>query len=242
MTLMLLLTSVFCLSRGAGAEGEDATPLLQRAAAAMANVKTFSFELSTVSGQATIFQNLELVGVEGSVVRPDRFRATVTAKVAFIEAKVDVIGIGSHVWATDPMSRSENYIELTNGPESGTSEAEIISALINPDRLLLSAVSMIENPTIDGTEKMDGKEVTRVVGTVDLAKLEQFATATPEFGSDLLILGKMPVTLWIDDGGYVLSLEVEGPLTTDESPDVVRRIDLFDFDQPITIEAPTPTA
>jgi hypothetical protein len=223
------------------AKGEDATALLTQAATTMAGVQTFQFELSTVQGQSTIFQNLELAGVEGSVQRPDRFQAKITAKVAIIEVTVDVIGIGTHLWVTDQMSRANNYVDVTGECGAVSSVADTIAALINPDRLLLTAVGLVQNPIVDGNEKIDGTETTRITGTVDLSKLEQFATATPEFASDLLIFGQMPVTIWIDDSGHVVSLEIEGPLTKDESPDVVRRLDLFDFDQPVTIEEP-PTA
>ena len=220
------------------AEGEDAAAMLAQAATAMAEVKSFQFELSTVQGQSTIFQNLELAGVEGAVQRPDRFQATITAKLAFVEVKVDVIGIGTRRWGTSPMEQSGTYIELTDGEAGDASEADTITALINPDRLLLWAVGLVQRPAIDGAEEINGVETTRIVGIVDLSAIEQFATATPEFADGLLILGEMPVTIWIDSSGQVVSLEIEGPLTTDESPDVVRRLDLFEFDQPVTIEEP----
>ena len=93
-------------------------------------------------------------------------------------------------------------------------------------------------PIVDGSETLDGVDTTRIVGTVDLSGLENVAGGTPIAGFDLLILGEMPVTIWLDGEGHVVSLEIEGPLTTSESPDVVRRLDLFDFDLPLVIEAP----
>jgi hypothetical protein len=204
----------------------------------MATVQSFQFELSTVQGESTILQNLELVGVEGAVQRPDRFEATITAKIAIVEIDVDVIGIGSKIWVTDPMSNDHKYIEVSDEVEDAGSQSDVLSALLNPDRLLLAAVGQIKDAKIDGDEKIDGIQTTRIVGTVDLAKLEQFATATPDIPSGFLILGEMPVTVWLDEAGHVISLELEGPLTEDESPDVVRRLDLYDFDEPVTIDEP----
>jgi hypothetical protein len=235
----LLLVSVLLGSvAGTRAQEQDASALLQQAAATMATVQSFQFELSTVQGESTILQNLELVGVEGAVQRPDRFEATITAKIAIVEIDVDVIGIGSKIWVTDPMSNDHKYIEVSDEVEDAGSQSDVLSALLNPDRLLLAAVGQIKDATIDGDEKIDGIQTTRIVGIVDLAKLEQFATATPDIPSGFLILGEMPVTVWLDEAGHVISLELEGPLTEDESPDVVRRLDLYDFDEPVTIDEP----
>jgi outer membrane lipoprotein-sorting protein len=233
---LILATLLFPTSSRVMAQDEDATPILTNAATKMNELQSFRFELKTVRGESTILQNLELAGVEGAVQRPDRFQATITAKVAVVEIDVDVVGVGNRVWVTDPMASSDTFIEVTSGdPEAG----EQITNLINPDKLLLQAVGLVKNPTIDGTETIDGVRTTRVVGTVNLADLPQFIQATPEVnGSDMLILKEMPITIWIDGDGHVVSLEVEGPLTRDESADVVRRLTLFDFDVPVDIQEP----
>lgn len=214
---------------------DAATQLLLDAAETMSKVQSFRFELKTVRGESTILDNLELAGVVGSVQRPDSFQATITARVAIVEIDVDVIGIGSRVWVTDPMAANEQYFEVTSGdPALG----EQLTSLLNPDKLLLQAVGLVKEPEIDGVETIDKVRTTRIVGSVNLAELPQF-TATPEVGpSDLLLLGEMPVTIWVDADGHVLSMEVDGPLTKDESPDVIRRLNLYDFDVPVEIVAP----
>lgn len=235
----LLATAAASGIRRAAAKGEDATQLLSAAAAAMTALKSFQFELTTVQGKSTILRNLELVGVEGAVQRPDSFEATITAKVAIVNVDVDVVGIGGRLWVTDPLAKDAAYIEVT-GAAGDELQAQTLSALINPDRLLLAAVGLVESPVVDGTETIDGDKTTRVVGTVDLNRIQPLQLATPVAGSefDKLILGEMPITIWVDADDRVRSLEVEGPLTTDESPDVVRRLDLFDFDQPVEIAEP----
>jgi hypothetical protein len=229
------LIAPFSIPAAAQGDDEDATPLLLKAVETMGGVQSFRFELSTVRGESTILDNLELAGVTGSVQRPDSFQATITAKVAIVEIDVDVVGIGSRVWVTDPMAANEQYIEVTaDDPAVG----EQLTSLLNPDKLLLRAVGLIKEPTIDGTETIEGTRTTRVVGTVNLAELPQFM-ATPEVEqNDLLVLDEMPVTIWIDAEGHVLSMEIEGPLTKDESPDVIRKLNLYDFDVPVEIVAP----
>jgi lipoprotein LprA len=236
----LALPGVLGVRGGAAdAQSTDAAQLLTNAAMAMTKLKSFQFELSTVQGQSTILRNLELVGVKGAVERPDRFEATITAKVAIVTVDVDIVGIGAQLWVTDPLAREKSYIQVTGGDEDAA-QTEALATLINPDRLLLAAVGLVKAPVIDGTESIDGVQTTRVTGTVDLSTIGALAGATPEAGSvsDLLILGTMPITVWIDGDNHVRSLELEGPLTKDETPDVIRRLDLTDFDEPVDIENP----
>lgn len=235
------------LGRGAAAEG-DATQLLTDAAAEMAKLQTFRFELSTVQGESTILRNLELVGVKGVVKRPSSFEATITAKVAIVEVDVDLIGIDGRLWVTDPLAENKRYIDVTGG--GGDAEAtQQLANLINPDRILLAAVGYVDNPVIDGTETIDGDKTTRITGSVDLGRIKQLQFATPEASDEVgfggLILGVMPITIWIDEQKRVRSMELEGQLTGDESADVIRRLDLTDFDEPVDIAAPdagTPAA
>jgi len=237
LVLILAMTLFASVQSTTTAKGEDATALVTKAAETMAGLDSFGFELSTVEGESTILRNLELVGVVGSVQRPDSFEATITAKVAIVEVSVDIIGIGSQIWVTDPLSSDKTYIDVT-GSTGGSTEAQELSNLINPDRLLLAAASRVKNAVVDGTEDIDGVETTRVVGVVDLSELENMAGGTPVAGIDILTLGEMPVTLWIDGDGQLISLELEGPLTSAESPNVVRRLDLFEFNERVQIDAP----
>lgn len=234
----LLLALMPALSGGpAMAKGEDATPLLQQSASAMAAVKSFSFKLTTPKGQSTILDNLELRTVEGAVLRPDRFQASVTVKVAIAELTIKTIGIGTRLWVTNPLQPGDKFVEASAGGDSSSSQT--LTELLNPDKIFLQAVSMIQKPVIDGTETIYGAETTRVTGTVNLDQLSQFANVgTPEAATSMFVLGEKKLTVWIDAGNRVVRLEFAGPLTTNESADVVRRLDLKDFDQPVDIQAP----
>lgn len=234
------------LPRLAAAQDDEATALLQSAAAKMGSLQSFRFKLSTINGQSTILQGLELVGVEGSVLRPQSFEATITAKVAIIEVKVRTIGIGNRLWVTDPTIAEERFIEVTGGADGDLGDTQNLADLINPDRLLLEAVKYVKDPKIEDEETIDGVETTLVTGIFDASALASLAPATPgadgEMGVDLLALGEMPILIWIDAEGYVLRIELEGPLTTAESPNVIRRLELFDFDEPVEIAEPVVTA
>ena len=218
---------------------EEATQLLEAAADAMATLNTFHFEMETIDGRATVLDNLELTKVVGDVLRPDSFRATLTAKLAVINVNVDVISIGGAVWVTDPLQAGTVWQQISTGGEQGPGAA--FTELINPDRLFLSAVRLIEDPAIDGMEEIDGQECTVVTGTFDPARLQELASpvageiATP---SSILMGEPVFLTVWVAEDGRVLRMEEEGPLTQSESEDVIRAITFSAFDEPVEISSP----
>jgi LppX/LprAFG-like lipoprotein len=231
---------------GATAADGDARQLLQAAAKAMAALRTFHFDMETIEGQSTILENLELQKVEGDVLRPDSFRATLTAKVAVVKVSVDVVSVGGAVWVTDPLQAGTVWRQVAGDGEQNAGAA--FTDLINPDRLFLAAISLIDDPKIDGTEKINGQECTVVTGQFDPKRLQELASpaagvpGTPAEGevntSSMLTGEPVYLSAWIADDGRVLRIEEEGPLTTSESNDVVRAITFTKFDEPIEISAP----
>jgi hypothetical protein len=165
--------------RGTLARQEDAAAILEQSARVMADLSSFHFELSTPRGKTVVLENLEVLRLEGDVQRPDSFRASIEARAVVVDVSVDVIGIGSRLWVSDPTAGDGSYFELDMG--SGTSD-----------------------------------------GTPPAVLTEQ----------------PLPLAIWIDDEGRVRRLEIAGPLTEVEAPDVVRRLDLSAFDEPVVIEAP----
>ncbi len=232
-SLPLLTLLLAAPAPAAVAQEEDAAALLERAAATMVALDSFHFALTTPRGQTLFMENLELAGIEGDVQRPDRFRATVTAKAAIIELDVKVVGIGTRLWVTDPMAQEEQYVEFDAAETAGAEGGSPVD-LLNPDRVLLEAVALIEEPVVAGEDEVDGADTTRIDGTFDLGRLRALGTPVP----GLAAAGPLPVSLWIDDEGRVRRLELEGPLTAVEGPDVVRRLDLSAFDEPVDIQPP----
>ncbi len=229
--------------RTAGAQ--DAAGLLKQSATAMAAVQSFVFSMKTVQGKTQLFGNLELQDVEGAVQRPDRFKSDITVGASIVSVTVKVIGIGNRVWVTNPMSADQKFVEASGG--EGDSSADTLSSLLNPDRLFVAAVEAIQNPAIDGTEQIDGVDTTRIKGKVDLSTLPIVsAIATPGSGAGRSIagfidLGPKMLTAWIDATGLIHRIQVAGAFTSQETPDVIREIDLMNFNEPQDVQAPTPT-
>ena len=230
--LAILLLAGIAPGRSTAAQETDAAALLKRSAAAMAKLDSFHFELTTPRGKTLFMENLELSGVEGDVLRPDSFRATATAKAAIITLDVKVVGIGTRLWVTDPTAQQETYIEVDLSDQGATLGS--LTDLINPDRVLLEAVKLIDQPAIVEEEDLDGVHTTLVEGTFDLGKVGVQGTPIPGLKTG----DPLPVTIWIDDEGQVRRMELDGPLTDAEAPNVTRRLELSAFDDPVEIAAP----
>ncbi len=223
--------------RGAAQE-QDARPLLDQAAATMAGVTSFHFEMSTPRGTSMITDQLELAGLKGDIQRPDRFQVEVTAKAAIVAITVKVIGIANQLWVTDPMSRNEAWIQV----DAGNVAEVALPDILNPDRLLQAAVEMIQEPKIVGEEEIDGVKTTRVEGMFDPRVASQevtdlTGTPVPEL-SALTADAAIPVIIWIDEGTRVRRVEFVGPLTAADEGDVIRRFDLTKIDEPVDIQPP----
>ena len=222
-----------------GGQEQDARPLLQQTATTMAAVQSFHFQMTTPRGKSLVSNQLELAGFEGDVQRPDRFRVTFTAKASIVSLTVKVIGIGTQLWVTDPMAREEAWIMISGG-ETGELP---LPDILNPDRLLQSAVDVIQEPTIAGDDEIDGTKTTRVEGTFDPRQVNQQVNAlagTPVPAELSALTGDkpIPVRIWIDEAGRVRRVEFAGPLTAADEGDVVRRFDLTKIDEPVDIQPP----
>jgi len=191
---------------------------------------------------------LELEDVTGAVQRPDRFRAVATANIAILKVDVEVIGIGTQIWVKNPLAGAaggEEYIQVDLS-EGGAEQT--LAELVNPDRILLRAVDLLEDPVVRGEDEIDGVQTTVIEGTFDPSEAIGMVPGTPVTVSDaatqaatqtgLELAGPVPTLIWIDGDGLVRRVRVEGPILTSEATDVVRRLDLFAYNEPVEIEAP----
>lgn len=222
---------------GEGLTGEpDAVALLRNAAAVMAGLATFQFEIETTRGQSTIFQGLDVRAIAGAVRRPLDFTATVSVGVPFGTIDVTAIGIEGRAWVQDPLAGGlvgqggSEWIAL-----EGT---ENIVALINPDTLILNSIGVIQDARIDDAEQIDGADATVISGTVDFAATAERVTGQAVELPAEVSAEPLPVLVWIDGEGRVLEVEISGRIVATESEDVVRVARFYGFNEPVDIEAP----
>ena len=212
----------------------DAASIVDESARTMLELDSFHFSVTTPLGKTMLSDQVELTGIEGDVLRPDAFHAQFTIELGFVSLDLNAIGIGSNLWVSDPTSADDQYLEI-----SGLGDETLPpKALLNPDQLVIQAVSLLKEPAIIGDAEIDGVQVVNIEGTFDPRDLEALGTPAPEE----LLSGVEPLTvnLWVDDDRRIVRAEFAGALLPSEldAGPVVRRVDLSAFNEPVTIEAP----
>ncbi len=204
---------------------DDARAVLDRAVRAMADLETFGFEIVTVAGETALMPGLSLGLVEGAVRRPNDFVATIEVSTPIGTIELSAVGLGDRAWIENPLSDGE-WMSL-----EGIGD---VSAILNPDTLVLAAVNVLQDARIDGTEKVSGQETTRIAGVINLAEAASLVDeAAGQISSDPL-----DVLVWIDSDDRIVEIELAGPILTSEDATVIRSVRFFDFDEPVEIEEP----
>lgn len=95
-----------------------------------------------------------------------------------------------------------------------------------------AAVRSVADPVVTGTERVGDADAWRVEGTLDSGALDAFVS-DGEPGHEVR------ATVWIERGRFLVRrVRLVGRLAADEPADLVRRIELSDFDRPVAIEPP----
>lgn len=210
----------------------DAVQLLNQAAAAMTKLKTFAFDLVTTEGETTIFEGFTLEEVRGVVRRPTDFQTTVTVGLPFASLDLTAVSIDNEVWIELPA------IGESEGGWTSIGSSEGVVSLLNPDVLILQSVSYIDNAEIAGTDEVDGVDVTRVTGTVDLHAIATSLGGDQQELADQIAEGPVTADLAIDGDKLVRKIDISGPILATESDDVVREVTFSNFNEPVEIEQP----
>lgn len=223
--------------RGAlAAQDKTAAERLSDAVIAMDGLTSFHFTFTTPRGESVIFDALELVKLEGDVLRPASFRTMVEARAAIIDLNLTVIGIDSSIWVSDPTPGSTRWVSRDIS-SAANFEDFWLTNLTNPDIFWLGALQYLTNATIIGENDIDGAPVTRIDGEINP---RQIIPGAADAVSDFLNDAMVPVSFWLTAEQYVRRLEAEGPILKGEEADIIRRMDITQFNAPVVINPPGP--
>lgn len=196
--------------------------LLTRAGDTLNSLTAFHFVLTHQNGSTPIAQGINMTTAEGDFVQPDRFKGTVEGKLQngfAVQAKV--ISVGNNVWIA---LADDTYLPLPNGIGA--------AAILDPQNGVLKAVRSVKSPQIVGTDHFDNTDMTVVAGTVDagdLTALDQAAQPGKQ------VTGRV----WIgNQDNRIYRIRLEGPLNDQEPSNIVRQIDLSQFNESVTIQPP----
>lgn len=195
--------------------------VIQKAGPAMQAVNSFHFTMDTgkVSKPPP---GIFLIGVDGDVAKPNKLTGDVSATYSGIPIKIKVVVDGENQYWTDP----------TSGKWAPMPTALDMARFFDPSKGIADILSNVKNLTADGTDKADGKDTYRLKGNVP-------ASALKSLSSEVTATSDLSTTLWIGNDDFLLRrVQLEGPLMSGEPQNVVRTINIKDYNKDVKIETP----
>lgn len=219
MTIIaLVLVAAACSGSSSDTTLPDVDALLADAAAVMTGLDYAGFEMTTKGAPVTI-EGLSFRAAEGAYAAPDSARGILTMRAAGITLDLATISIGERTWLTSPLTG--RWQELRAG--TGFNPAVVFG----PEGwapLLTEDLSDASIARISGGEYV-------VTGRVAEHRVE-FLTAGIARDQDV------DIELRID--AETLHLTRAAFSTVGDEGTTDWEIRLFDFDEPVSIEPPTP--
>jgi hypothetical protein len=200
----------------------DPAVLLADAAARMTELQSFHFLLEHENGATEIVFGFEMERAEGDVAGTDSIQAEIRGSRPPLPTDLEaaIVILPSGAWFRDPLIRRWNEVDIS------------IDAVFDPASGVPALIESATAPAIDGREEIDGVETYRIEATVDSGDLTIFSKDA-EPGRALR------ARAWIGvDDPLVYRLEVTGPVAPGDDDDIVRRLTLSRFDEPVVIEEP----
>jgi lipoprotein LprG len=198
-----------------------ADQVIQKAGPAMQNANSFHFTMDT-SKVAKPPPGIFLVGVDGDVAKPNKLAGDVSATYSGIPIKIQVVVDGKNQYWTDP----------TSGKWAPMPTALDMASFFDPSKGIADILASVKDLTSDGTEKIDGKDTYRLKGTVP-------ASALKSLSSEVTATSDLSTTLWIGNDDFLLRrVQLNGPLMSGEPDNVVRTINIKDYNKDVKIETP----
>ena len=200
--------------------GDPADQLLADAAQNMLDYDTMKFDLIYEQGSTKLYTGIKLTKASGAIQRPGKLTATVQTKIGFVKINVyaTVIGDQAEVRA---VGIEENY----------TLPSDLAHIIADPVILLPDLAGAVVDPVVTKIEtNKKGQTLIWVSGIFDPSLVQDEAIrgyAEP--------LGERLVDIAIDENGLIVSVRIPGAFVSLDSQDVVRRLDLYGFGDPVDI-------
>jgi hypothetical protein len=204
----------------AQSEGDPAEALLSEAAQNMLAYDTMKFDLIYEKGSTKLYTGIKMTKASGELQRPDRMRATVQTKVGFVKVNVKATVIGDKA-----------EVRAVGIEEDYTLPSDLAHIIADPVLLLPDVAGAVENPVISKIETTkDGEQLIWITGTFDPSLIQDEAVR-----GYAQSIGERPVDIAIDENGLIVSVRIPGAFVSQDSEDVVRRLDIYGFGDPVEI-------
>lgn len=227
LLLLALVTAALAGCRDDNASSNDtatAEEILAAARERWDETASAHFAL-TVDGDAYLDSDrtIRLRSAEGDILRPGSVSASAQISVMLLALEMSLIAVDGDMYMTNFVSG-----RWERAPDDFSYDPSILfsdSSGIGP------VLSALEDPSLDGSERIDGQETRKVTGTVDSGSVADI-TAGAIQGENI------PVTLWIGvETNDIYRVTLTEPDGVSDDP-ATWTLDLTDHDEPVTIEPP----
>jgi hypothetical protein len=204
----------------AQSEGDSAEQLLADAAQNMLGYDTMKFDLVYEKGSTKLYTGIKMTKASGEIQRPGRLRATVQTKVGFVKVNVKATVIGDKA-----------EVRAVGIEEDYTLPSNLAHIIADPVLLLPDIAGAVKDPVITHVETTKkGDELTWITGTFDPSLIQDEAVR-----GYAQSIGERPVDIAVNQDGLIVSVRIAGAFVSQDSKDVVRRLDIYGFGEPVEI-------
>jgi hypothetical protein len=258
--LALVMIIMSACSQGSTPSSLSPLQVLQKSASAMKNVKTDHVDLNVTSqisganatGLATPSNmNITLQGSGDQSIPDNQQKMDLTVSLYNLSAQVSEVMTNNKVYIKTPQGQWYSLDKNTISEQSGCNLNSLFSGKTIDQNNLLGLIGHIQ-VTDHGTENVNGQSLRHITANMDKATLKQLVSDNPQLkcavGSlDLNTVKNLnaSVDVFIDEQQfYVHRTQIKinqgtdnNGTTTSANSNVI--MDLSNFNQPVTITAPT---
>lgn len=200
--------------------GDPADLMLADAAEKMLGYDTMKFDLIYEKGSTKLYTGIKMTKASGEIQRPGRLRATVQTKIGFVKVNVKATVIGDKA-----------EVRAVGIEEDYTLPGDLAHIIADPVLLLPDIAGAVENPVVTKLEtNKKGQQLTWISGTFNPNLIQDDAVR-----GYAARIGERPVDIAIDENGLIVSVRIAGAFVSQDSKDVVRRLDIYGFGDPVEI-------
>lgn len=224
--LLLALVAFLLLAACGGEKEEKAAELSVEEIVAQTTEKTsavtsFHFVFEAESAPTAV-AGLSLTFAEGDLVVPDRLRADVAGSLSGVSLTSELVIVGDRDFLKDPFRGEWRTFEVGTSPV----------AFFDPAKGVLAVIEGAQELSQLASEEVGGADSYRLRGKVPVSAITPILGNPP---SERLV----DVELWIGTEDLLLRrIRLEGPVLEGDPEDVVRTVELSEFDEPVEIEPP----
>lgn len=217
----LALVLLLALSACGDPPVPPAADIVSKSVTAMRDITSLHFLIDT-NKLDKYPAGLFITRAEGDVARPDKLRATAKALLVGSAIQVQVVGVGTEQFMTDPAS----------GRWQAMPPSFNVLAAFDPNKGIADILANAKNPATDGTEAIGGVDCYRLTTTLSPDALRALST-------EVNSTAPLPAKLWIGTADFRLrQVTLAGPLMTGEPANIVRTVQFTKFNDPVDIQKP----